>query len=80
LELLEGLQATFQIKTTMVATVVSNCVPADAIVIPASATGTVQIILESSPELVNWTAANPGICGASAGTNGFFSVRAAVVP
>jgi hypothetical protein len=69
--------ATFQITTPASATVVSNYVPADAIVIPASATGNVQIILESSPDLVNWTAAEPGIYGASAGTNRFFRVRAA---
>ena len=58
-------------------TAVSNYIPADAIVIPASATGSVQIILESSPDLVNWTAASPGTYGASAGTNRFFRVRAA---
>ena len=56
---------------------VSNYIPADAIVIPASATGSVQIILESSPDLVNWTAASPGTYGASAGTNRFFRVRGA---
>ncbi|HZF01850.1 MAG TPA: hypothetical protein VE344_08150 [Methylomirabilota bacterium] len=61
-------------------TVISNYVPADAIVIPASATGNVQIILESSPDLVNWTAASPGTYGASAGTNRFFRVRASVTP
>lgn len=72
--------ATFQITTPTTATVVSNYVPADAIVIPASATGNVQIILESSPDLVNWTAASPGTYGASAGTNRFFRVRAAVTP
>jgi hypothetical protein len=69
--------ATFQITTPASANVVSNYVPADAIVIPASATGNVQIILESSPDLVNWTAASPGTYGASAGTNRFFRVRAA---
>ena len=69
--------ATFQITTPATATVISNYVPADAIVIPASATGSVQIILESSPDLVNWTAASPGTYGASAGTNRFFRVRAA---
>jgi hypothetical protein len=68
--------ATFKIETPSAANVVSNYVPADAIVIPASATGSVQIILESSPDLVNWTAANPGTYGASAGTNRFFRVRA----
>jgi hypothetical protein len=72
--------ATFEITTPTTATVVSNYVPADAIVIPASATGNVQIILESSPDLVNWTAANPGIYGPSAGTNRFFRVRAAMIP
>jgi hypothetical protein len=72
--------ATFKIETPTTATVISNYVPADAIVIPASATGNVQIILESSPDLVNWTAASPGTYGASAGTNRFFRVRAAVTP
>jgi hypothetical protein len=68
--------ATFQITTPATANVISNYVPADAIVIPASATGDVQIILESSPDLVNWTAANPGTYGASSATNRFFRVRA----
>jgi hypothetical protein len=68
--------ATFQITTPASANVVSNYVPADAIVIPASATGNVQIILESSTDLVNWTAANPGTYGASSATNRFFRVRA----
>lgn len=67
---------TFQIITPASANVVSNYVPADAIVIPASATGNVQIILESSPDLVNWTAASPGTYGASSATNRFFRVRA----
>lgn len=68
--------ATFRITTPYIANVISNYVPADAIVIPASATGNVQIILESSPDLVNWTAANPGTYGPSAATNRFFRVRA----
>jgi hypothetical protein len=72
--------ATFQITTPAAANVISNYVPADAIVIPASATGNVQIILESSPDLMNWTAASPGTYGASDGTNRFFRVRAAVGP
>lgn len=71
-----GSAATFQITTPGTTTVISNYVPADAIVIPASTTGNVQIILESSPDLVNWNAANPGTYGASAGTNRFFRVRA----
>lgn len=68
--------ATFQITTPVGANVVSNYVPADAIVIPSSATGNVQIILESSTDLVNWTAASPGTYGASSATNRFFRVRA----
>jgi hypothetical protein len=71
---------TLKIETPSAPLVVSNYVPADAIVIPASASGNVQIILESSPDLVNWTAASPGTYGASAGTNRFFRVRAAVSP
>lgn len=67
---------TISTESNQSTTVVSNYVPADAIVIPASDTGNVQIILESSPDLVNWTAAEPGIYGASAGTNRFFRVRA----
>jgi hypothetical protein len=70
--------ATFQITTPGWTTVVSNYVPADAIVIPSSVTGNVQIILESSSDLVNWTAASPGTYGASSGTNRFFRVRAAM--
>ena len=68
--------ATFQITTPASANVISNYVPADAIVIPASATGNVQIILESSTDLLNWTAANPGTYSAASATNRFFRVRA----
>ena len=68
--------ATLQITTPASANVISNYIPADAIVIPTSATGNVQIILESSADLVNWTAANPGTYGASSATNRFFRVRA----
>ncbi|MBL9115853.1 MAG: hypothetical protein JNJ83_12670 [Verrucomicrobiaceae bacterium] len=46
-----------------------------AVVIPTDATGPVQIILESSVDLVNWTAANPGTYAASAEKR-FFRVRA----
>ena len=68
--------ATLQITTPAAANVISNYVPADAIVIPASATGNVQIILESSTDLLNWTAANPGTYSAASTTNRFFRVRA----
>jgi hypothetical protein len=69
--------ATIKIETPASANVVTNSyVPANVVVIPTSATGTVQIILESSTDLINWTAANPGTYGASSATNRFFRVRA----
>lgn len=73
--------ATFKITTPAPTppSVISNYVPADAIVIPASATGNVQIILESSSDLVNWSAANPGTYSAVGTTNRFFRVRASVL-
>jgi hypothetical protein len=49
--------------------------PSTAVVIPADATGPVNIVLESSPDLVNWTGALPGTY-ASSTTNRFFRVRA----
>jgi hypothetical protein len=49
--------------------------PSTAVVIPSDATGPVQIVLESSPDLVNWTPALPGTYGSST-TNRFFRVRA----
>jgi hypothetical protein len=49
--------------------------PSTAVVIPSDATGPVQIVLESSPDLVNWTSVLPGTYGSSA-TNRFFRVRA----
>lgn len=58
--------------------VVSNYVPADAIVIPSSTTGNVQIILESSQDLVTWSTASPGTYGPSSATNRFFRVRATI--
>jgi len=49
--------------------------PSTSVVIPTDATGPVTIILESSADLVNWTAALPGTYGATT-TNRFFRVRA----
>ena len=54
---------------------VSENTPSTAVVIPTDATGPVNIILESSADLVNWTAALPGTYGTST-TNRFFRVRA----
>jgi len=49
--------------------------PSTAVVIPADSTGPVRIILESSPDLVNWNDALPGTYGSST-SNRFFRVRA----
>ena len=49
--------------------------PTSAVVIPTDATGPVNIILESSTDLVTWTTANPGAYGASTSRR-FFRVRA----
>lgn len=53
----------------------STSTPANAVVIPTDATGSVQIILESSTDLITWTQANPGAYGAST-TKRFFRIRA----
>ncbi|MBI5772971.1 MAG: hypothetical protein HZA89_04405 [Verrucomicrobia bacterium] len=45
------------------------------VVVPDDAGGPVQIILESSTDLVTWTAANPGTYGTST-TKRFFRLRA----
>ena len=52
-----------------------SLIPANAVVIPTDATGPVQIVLESSSDLVNWTSSLPGTYG-STYTNRFFRVRA----
>lgn len=49
--------------------------PSTAVVIPTDASGPVQIILESSTDLISWNAASPGSYGAST-ANRFFRVRA----
>lgn len=49
--------------------------PVNTVVIPTDATGPVQIVLESSSDLVNWTSSMPGTYG-STYTNRFFRVRA----
>jgi hypothetical protein len=53
--------------------------PNTAVVVPADAGGPVNIILEASTDLVNWTAALPGTYGTTT-TNRFFRVRAQRVP
>jgi len=48
-----------------------------AVVIPEDASGPVEIVLESSTDLVNWTPANPGTYGSSTEKR-FFRVRAVI--
>lgn len=68
-----GAFATFEVITdTPTAGLVT---PSTAVVIPEDAAGPVQIILESSADLVTWTSANPGLYGASTSKR-FFRVRA----
>ena len=42
-----------------------STIPSNADVIPSNSSGPVQIILESSEDMVNWNSANPGTYGAS---------------
>ena len=53
----------------------TTTIPTSAVVIPTDATGPVNVILESSTDLVTWTQANPGTYGASTNKR-FFRVRA----
>jgi len=53
----------------------SSGTPANTVVIPTSANGNVSIILESSTDLVSWTAALPGTYDSSTSKR-FFRVRA----
>ncbi len=52
-----------------------SSVPVNTVVIPSDATGPVQIVLESSSDLLNWCSALPGTYG-STYSNRFFRVRA----
>jgi len=49
--------------------------PTGAVVIPADSAGPVEIVLESSADLITWTTAQPGIYGSTAERR-FFRVRA----
>ncbi|HEY5298634.1 MAG TPA: hypothetical protein VIK59_12005 [Verrucomicrobiae bacterium] len=57
----------------------STFVPRTAVVIPADSGGSVNIILESSPDLINWYPSLPGSYGANY-TNRFFRVVAQLAP
>lgn len=73
--LVSGPSATIKIETPTT----GSYIPANCVVIPSDATGPVEILLESSADLVNWTSALPGTYGASS-TNRFFRVRALANP
>ncbi len=57
----------------------NNFIPNNTVVIPTDATGTVNVILESSEDLVSWTAADPGTYGSTTSKR-FFRVRAMANP
>ena len=65
--------ATFEVINTDEVTSTSS-----TIVVPADASGPVQVFLESSQDLLSWTEANPGTYGASTQKR-FFRVRAKIV-
>ena len=54
---------------------ITQSIPSTSVVIPADAGGPVNIILESSTDLLSWSASLPGTYGTST-TNRFFRVRA----
>jgi len=57
----------------------TTATPANAVVIPEDATGQYQVILESSTDLITWTAANPGNYGGSTEKR-FFRTRIVKLP
>lgn len=61
------------IQTTPVNQV--NFTPNNAVVIPNDSNGSVNVIMESSSDMVNWTPALPGTYGTSY-SNRFFRIRA----
>jgi hypothetical protein len=67
------LSATFTILTP--STNYLTYTPANSVVIPSDATGNVQIVLQSSSDLVNWIPSQPGTYG-NTYSNRFFRVIA----
>ena len=53
--------------------------PSNTVVIPTDASGPVEIVMESSKDLVNWTRAEPGTYGTDTPKR-FFRIRAVVKP
>lgn len=52
----------------------AEVVPSTAVVIPSDAIGPVEIVMESSSDMISWTSTLPGTYGASH-TNRFFRLR-----
>jgi hypothetical protein len=69
------IKSTANLLTIRISDIADAVCPSTSVVIPTDATGPVNIILESSADLANWTAALPGTYGANT-TNRFFRVRA----
>ena len=65
--------------TVAIDTPCGSFTPRTAVVIPADSGGPVNIILESSTDLITWNSALPGTYGTST-TNRFFRVRAQRAP
>jgi len=63
--------ATIKIQRSEIA---ADFVPNNSVVIPSDETGDVEIVLERSTDLINWTPADPGVVGTS-NDGVFFRVR-----
>jgi hypothetical protein len=71
----KGLKALITYRLTDTTSGLSAAGPSNTVVIPEDVAGPVSIILESSTDLVTWTAANPGMYGSSTAKR-FFRLRA----
>ncbi len=67
------------LKTINTISNTSPSLPSNTVVIPTDASGPVEIVMESSKDLVNWTRAEPGTYGADTPKR-FFRIRAVVKP
>ena len=74
-----GSTATCTVELTDLGGTSTSSLPSTAVVIPTDSGGPVNIILESSSDLINWYPSLPGTYGANY-TNRFFRVRAQLAP
>lgn len=70
-----GCLLTYRLKDSTENEAVLSAAAGSSVVIPTDATGPVQVIMESSTDLITWTAATPGTYGANT-TKRFFRLRA----